>query len=294
MTTKWTLDKFKYKNKKPPYKKVCFGIRGQYGDILMQEPALRKFIKDNPDTKIVLAASKKFEQVLPLFENYHENIIDFKIFDGYGDWPTIGDKKYINTQDFDAMFPPDIPLHKDPNWAKHRHIVYETALMMGVEADSTDIQLKIPSEVVKESKSVALHLFSSKWPGGTRSINIEKQTKIVAHLMNLGYKVYQLSSPNQPHIENTIFEHGTYYEACLRMLSTDLLISCDSGMAWVSSAYNHPTIALFSTAYNPNIGTTENWHPTNPNGSYFEAQTANEIPTSDILKEVDNKLGIGQ
>ena len=50
-----------FKNGQPPYKKVCIGIRGQYGDILMQEPGLRKFIKDNPDTKITLAVSKKYK-----------------------------------------------------------------------------------------------------------------------------------------------------------------------------------------------------------------------------------------
>ena len=60
MTIKWTLDdtKYIYPNKQPPYNKVCLGIRGQFGDIVMQEPALRKFIKDNPETKITLAVSK--------------------------------------------------------------------------------------------------------------------------------------------------------------------------------------------------------------------------------------------
>ena len=75
MAIKWTLDKprYVYPNREPPYQKVCFGIRGQFGDIVMQEPGLRKFIKDNPDTKIVLAVSERYQQILPLFENYHEN-----------------------------------------------------------------------------------------------------------------------------------------------------------------------------------------------------------------------------
>ena len=36
---------------------------GQYGDILMQEPGLRKFIKDNPETKIVIALADKYKEV---------------------------------------------------------------------------------------------------------------------------------------------------------------------------------------------------------------------------------------
>ena len=294
MGIKWKLDnpRYVYPNKNPPYNKVCIGMRGQYGDVVMQEPGLRKFIKDNPDTKIVLAVSKKYEQILPLFKNYHENIVELKVFEGYDNWPTELDKTYINQQKFDAMFPPDIPLHKDPLWAKKRHIVEETALMIGLTSDTNDIQLNMPEEVVKEPKTVAVHLFSSKWPGGTRSVSVEKQTKIVAYLNELGYKVYQLSSPNQPKIDGTILNHGTYYDACIRMLSTDLLISCDSGMAWVASAYNHPTIALFSTAYNSQIGTTKNWHPINPESSYFEDILADRISMDKIKHEIDLKLGI--
>ena len=100
MTVKWILEKptrYKYKNNKPPYKKVCLGIRGQFGDIVMQEPAIRKFIKDNPETKITLAVSKRYEQILPLYENYHDNIIDFKVFEGYEQWPTPEDLKYLET-----------------------------------------------------------------------------------------------------------------------------------------------------------------------------------------------------
>jgi len=300
MTIKWSLNgappsnRYVYENKQPPYNKVCIGMRGQYGDVIMQEPALRKFIKENPDTKIVLAVAKKYEQVLPLFKDYHENIIEFKSFEGYDNWPTEEDTEYLQEQEFDALFPPDIPLHPDPLWAKQRHIVSETALMIGLTADTTDIELKMPQEVKKEPNTIAVHMFSSKWPGGTRSISVEKQTKIVAYLKELGYKVYQISSPNQPHIEGTIFEHGTYYDACIKMLSTDMLISCDSGMAWVASAYNHPTIALFSTAYNSQIGTTKNWHPVNPNGVYMEELLADQVPFEKIKEQINLRLGINK
>jgi len=298
MSINWTLknsapikQKFKHSNKSSPYDKVCFGMGGQYGDVIMQEPGLRKFIEDNPNTKITLAICDKYKDVLPLFYNYHENIVEYKVWEGYDDWPTQRDLEYIESQNFDAMFPCEKPFHAQLDWARHRHIVTETAMMLGVEAETDDIQLKMPKEVTKEPKTVALHLFSSKYPGGTRSISVKKQTKIVAHLNEMGYKVYQLSSPDQPHIEGTIFKHGTYYDACLRMLSTDLLISCDSGMAWVASAYNHPTVALFSYAYNQDIGTTVNWHPVNPNATYFESFLANDIPLENIFEQIEIKLG---
>lgn len=292
MAIKWTLDntKYVYPNKQPPYNKVCIGIRGQFGDIVMQEPALRKFIKDNPETKITIAVSKRYEQILPLYENYHENIDEFKVFEGYDQWPTSADLEYLEAQEFDALFPPDIPLHSEDDWANRRHIVKETALMIGLDSDSNNIQLNMPEDVVKEPNTVAVHLFSSKWPHGIRSISLENQVAIVKYLVEKGYKVYQLSAPHQPQIEGTVRKQGSYYDACIRMLSTDFLVSCDSGMPWVASAYDHPTVGLFSSNYNSLVATTKNWWPVNSNASYLEAPTANDINNDLIFKVIDEMI----
>mgnify|MGYP003110648125 CR=1 FL=1 len=281
---------FIFQNKKPPYKKVCFGIRGQYGDIIMQEPALREFIRNNPDTKIVIGAYKKYQDIFPLFYNYHENIIGYKAFDGYNDWPTKADKEYIKKEGFDAIFPNGIPIHQQPDWANYKHITVETALMIGLSARSSNIELYMPDDVKKEPKTACIHMFSSKYPGGARSVGIEKQTAITKHLLKNGYKVYQLSAPHQPHIEGAIFNKGTYYDACIRMLSADFLVSCDSGMPWVASAYNHPMLGLFSTAYNDLVTTTKNWQPINPNAIYLESPYANAISIDSIIKEINNLI----
>ena len=281
---------FKFQNSAPPYKKVYFGMNGQFGDIVMQIPALQQFIKDNPETKIVFGMSKKYEQILPIFYDYHPNIVDFKIWEGYDDWPTPSDLKYIEEQNFDAMFPCEKPKHEDPLFAKYRHINVETGLMMGVETDIIDIKLPYPKSVVKEPKTVALHLFSSKWPGGIRSINIQKQNFIVNYLRKKGYKIYQLSGPDQPHIKNTTFFRGTYFESCMKMLTTDFLVTCDSGMPWIASAYDHHTIGLYSWGYNPKIGTTKNWQPINKNAIFVEDFSANDIQISEIFKHIDTKI----
>jgi len=285
--------KYVFPNKSAPYKKVCIGMGGQYGDVIMQEPGLREFIKNNPDTKIILAICDKYKEVLPLFYDYHENIIDYKIWEGYDDWPAESDIKYINSQNFDAMFPCEKPEHEQLDWPKYRHITTETALMLGLSASTTNIQLNMPPGVVKEPKTVALHLFSSKWPSGARSLNVEKQTAIVDHVTSKGYKVYQISAPHQPHIKNTTFVKGTYFESCKKMLSTELLISCDSGMLFVASAYDHPTIGLMSIAYHPianTLGTTKNWQPVNPNAVYLEHMLAAQLPIDKIIAEIDKKI----
>ena len=253
----------------------------------MQEPGLRKFIEDNPETKIVLAICDKYKDIQPLFYNYHENIVDFKVWQGYDDWPTQSDLDYINEQGFDAMFPFEKPYHEQDDWANYRHIVEETALMLGVEASTNKIELKMPENVIKRPNTVAVHLFSSKWPRGTRSIDLKKQKLIVDYLIDKGYDVMQVSAPHQPQIEGTIIKQGSYYDACIKVLSCDFLVSCDSGMAWVASAYDHPTVGLFSSNYNTLVSTTKNWWPVNPNAVYLEAPIASTIQDDKIFEAID-------
>jgi|21_taG_2_1085346.scaffolds.fasta_scaffold01285_7 hypothetical protein len=296
---KWTLGPppYKHQNKAPPYKKVCIGIRGHYGDIMISEPGLRNFIKQNPETKIVFAVSKKYEDILPLFKNYHENIIELKAFEGYAEWPTSKDLEYIKEQDFDAMFPPDIPKHPEFYWPRYRHIVEETSFMIGLEIpNDKKINLPLPNGITKEPKTAAIHMFSSQWPNGVRSIDIPKQELIVEYLKQKGYeKVYQISSPEQPHIKGTIFpKGGTYYEACLRTLSTDILVSCDSGMVFLASAFNHPTLGLYSTAYNQAFATTKHCQPINKNAIYMEGYIASRIPIEQIYEAVDKVIEISK
>ena len=86
------------------------------------------------------------------------------MFEGYAQWPTAADLEYIETQEFDALFPPDVPLHSENDWANRRHIVKETALMIGLDSDSNNIQLICQKMLLRKPNTVAVHLFSSKWP----------------------------------------------------------------------------------------------------------------------------------
>ena len=63
--------------------KIYFGINGQFGDIIIQEPCLRSIIEDNPHIKIIMGCNKRYAGALQLYKNYHSNIIDFIIWEGY-------------------------------------------------------------------------------------------------------------------------------------------------------------------------------------------------------------------
>ena len=86
--------------------KIYFGINGQFGDIVIQEPTLRHIVESNPDKKIVLGCYKKYKEILDLYEDYHPNVVERKIWDGYNDWPTLEDSKYIKSQNFEHIYKP--------------------------------------------------------------------------------------------------------------------------------------------------------------------------------------------
>ena len=61
-------------------------------------------------------------------------------------------------------------------------------------------------------------------------------------------------------------------------------------MSVIASAYNHPTIGLYSSAYNPAVTTTKNWQPVNPNAAYLESNLANNISMYAIIDEINKKI----
>tara|TARA_R110002051_G_scaffold324374_1_gene421323 strand:- start:1752 stop:2606 length:855 start_codon:yes stop_codon:yes gene_type:complete len=280
-------------------KKIYFGINGQFGDIIIQEPTLRKVIQMNPDAEIIMGAYEKYFGILELYKNYHPQVVDFIKWEKYttreeengiGNWPGEKDKKIIEKMNFDKMY--DVsPIHKEQDWIHKRHIVNEFGNMYDIEVDNIKIRLNKPVYKKTNKKTVAIALLPSSWSwGGIRSISQEKITNIVSFLKQNGYDVLHLGGPDEPNIKNTIKIQGTYMDSVKAMLSTEFLITCDTGMSWVASAYNHPTIGLYAWGYNPVSKTTTNWQPKNPNAEYLEAYKANQINIYNILDKINKKI----
>ena len=270
-------------------KKVYFGINGQFGDVILQEPALRSFISDNPETKIVLGCHSKYFPALQLFNNYHENIIELKSWEGYNNWPTESDQQYINEQSFDHMFNP-MPQHTKKDWAATLHQTEESGLMQGISIKDTQIRLPKPEQIVKHDKTVAIALFPN-WPnGGIKSFSFESVSNIVKVINKMGFKTIHLNGPNEPDIPNARKINGSYVDSIRNLLGTDLLVTCDTGMSWVASAFQHPTVGFYAWGYNPVAGTSKNWQPTNPNAEYLEAYSVREMKKKDIISVIYKKL----
>lgn len=272
-----------------PLKKVSFGINGQFGDIIIQEPSLRSFIQDHPDAKIVLGCNNKYKEALELYRGYHENIIDFKFWDGYKHWPEPTDQQFIEDQKFEWVFNAQ-PRHTEKDWATHLHQTEECGLMQGIVVKDTQIKLPRPNDIIKHDKTVAISLFPN-WPnGGVKAFPLHTVANIVKIINKMGYKVIHLNGPNEPDVPNATKVNGSYLDSVKNLLGTDLLVTCDTGMAWVASGYQHPTVGLYAWGYNPVAGTSKNWQPTNPNANYLEAHSVNKISKQDIVAAIYKRL----
>ena len=269
--------------------KVYFGINGQFGDIIIQEPSLRKFISNNPDTKIVLGCNKRYFSILKLYEKYSENIIDFKSWDGYNNWPTNIDVEYIKKQNFDHIFNPK-PQHTATDWALRYHQTKEAGLMQGIDIDNTQISLPMLKGITRYKKTVAISLFPN-WPnGGVKAFSFDNIVNIVKVINKMGYNVIHLNGPNEPDIPNAKKINGSYIDSVRALLGTELLVTCDTGMSWVASGYQHHTVGFYAWGYNPVAGTSKNWQPTNPNALYKEGYSVNDISKKEIIDNIYKKL----
>lgn len=283
-------------------RKVYFGNLGQFGDIVMQEPALRQFIQDNPTDEITLGCSVKYADAMKLYEGYHENVKVRKLFLDYHNFPTEDDVRYFKNENFDLVTVKKdsneilrsdkgkLALHPDPNWANSVHQTVAAGRQQGIEVTDTQIKFNKKFDLKLNEKYVCFSLFPNHPRGGVKSLTRDQIMGIVKLINKLGYKAVHLNGPNEPDVGGSIKSNCSWIDSVALMTNSDLLITGDTGMAWAASGFQHPTVGLFAWGYNPVSGTSKNWQPTNPNATYLEAKAASQIQPKEIIQSIVQTL----
>ncbi len=279
-------------------KKVYFGNLGQFGDIVMQEPALRKYIKDNPDDKITLGVSLKYAEALKLYDNYHDNIVAKKIFLDYENFPTEDDVRYFNNEQFDLVTIKSdsnqielsdkgcLALHPDSQWATKIHQTVAAGRQQGIEVDDTQIRFNKTFDLEIKEKFVCFSLFPNYPHGGVKAPSIQQVEGIVKLINKMGYHAVHLNGPGEPDVKGSVKANRSWIDSVALLTKSEMLITADTGMSWVASAFNHPTVGLYAWGYNPVSNTSKNWQPTNSNAVYLEAHSASQIQPKNIINTV--------
>ncbi len=277
-------------------KKVYFGNLGQFGDIVMQEPALRQYIKDNPSDKVTLGCAMQYASALKLYDDYHENVSVRKLFLDYDNFPTEDDVKYFENEKFDLVTIKQesnqilksdkgkIALHPDSAGATKVHQTVAAGRQQGIEVTNTQVQFNKKSDLKLDEKYICFSLFPNHPSGGVKSLSNQQITGIVKLINKLGYRALHLNGPGEPDIEGSIKANCTWIESVSLLKNSELLITADTGMSWASSGFKHPTVGLYAWGYNPVAGTSKNWQPTNPNAVYLEERSAADITAKQIIE----------
>jgi len=271
-------------------KKAIGFLGGQLGDQIICLGAVKVLAEDYPDTDFTMAMSEKFSAIAPLFEN-QPYIKDIHIWQGYdAAWPTENDKKFIIDNKYDLVFNP-MDNNQHPRWFQTMHQVSSTCQRYGLRLpDTNEVFLKKNFKLLPMYKNhIALSVFANNGEG-VKSLSVGRAQELVDNLKSMGHKVLQLHGPKDPVLKNLEVISKSFVKAAQVLHSCKLLVTGDTAMSWVASAYKIPTLGLYAYSYHPNATTSVNWQPINPNAKYLEANIVANIPNDLIIEEVGKIL----
>jgi len=266
-------------------KKVIGFNLGQRGDLCMNTVAVNQLKEQIQDIHFTLGIAKKYADTAPLFFN-HPLIDSIHIYEGYDDWPTQTDKKFLINQKFNFIFN-GLPKHTSDDWWKYFHQAEEVCLMNGLNRPtSTKCSLiKWFDENKKLKNCIAFAPFAGFYNknNNKKTLSFNKAQSIIDQITALGYKVLQLGGDDEPKLENSIKIETDYFSSIKNMLSCKCLIHTDTGCGWFASAYEFPSIGLYSNEYYSKEF-VKNIQPTNKNAVYLDDIYCNNIDNEKIIQ----------
>jgi ADP-heptose:LPS heptosyltransferase len=257
---------------------------GQRGDIIMNTVVARGFKKEFPDSHLTLGIYKEYADMENLFKN-HPYINDVHIYDSYHEWPNAKDREYLKQEKFDRVYN-GMPQHSTHDWYNRCKSQTEEACLMNGVKPPENLQC-ILTKWFENNKNytnfICIAPFSSC---EAKDLSLQKANEITQIVKDLGFNVLQLSSPTQPKLNNVVFDYTDYFNSVVNMLSCKLLITINTGMSWVASAYNHKTLGLYGLDDWGYHGLTSSkiYEPINSNAIYLRNHHPNDI-NSEVIKE---------
>ena len=262
---------------------------GQYGDLIISTAAAKVFKERFPDSELTLGISKNFSEISPLFYNhlYFDNI---HIWEGYNNWPSDIDKKYLEFKKYDIVFNA-MPQHTRNDWYNYHHFTQEICLSHGFEP-TENLQCNLTKwfdTIPGYENYIALSVFPGYGASNGRTFSIEKLNELVDNIHKLGYKTILIGTDKEPKLNNTETTNTTFFNSVKTMLSCKMLITADTAMSWVASAYNFPTIGYYTRNYiDMKIDRICSHIPVNPHGQYISADKITDIPIEKIIELIKN------
>lgn len=267
------------------------GIRG---DLIISTVAARAFKQQHPGGTLTLGMNYRFADMAPLFYR-HPHFDDIHGYEGYDDWPTKADEAYLDRARYDIVFGamPKRPNGTESSWFQWEHQAGNVCSIYGLPYPSDGLQCHLNRwfEVPDYSGYIALNYVGAFYAGypNNKSYTPDQARDLVRLIRKKGYKVIVLGDPREPALEDTERCEMSYFDSVRTMLGCRALVGVDSGLLWCASAYSHPALASYGSAYyGDRVAAIQ---PINPAARYVAAPTIGEI-SLDSLAEGLQYLGI--
>ena len=264
--------------------KIAFGRQGQFGDLAMNQPSFDVLRELYPEASLCMTVNKKYKDIVPLFYN-QPNINGFFIADGYDDFPTDLDRRNASAMQFDEFYNPMIPHIDGEDWFKRRHQVKDVAFCYNLpECDDKINLVKYWGDEEKLNNTVAFCPFGA-YGAPHKSLTSDQIYSLIYFFKKQGYDVLQLcNKTDSTNYFSAIKNSNTSFIDSVKLLHRcKFLVTVDTAMCWIASAYNIPTVALYSHSYYSKEF-VKNIQPINPNSQYLSDEHISKIKVDKIVE----------
>lgn len=264
----------------------------QYGDLVIGTVTARAFKQQFPDYELEFGIASKYQGIAPLFFN-HPDIDKIHIWEGCDDWPNHPeDSRHLNWEKYDIVFHAMAP-HTINSWYNERHFTQENCLVHGLNPpENLQCFLNKWFDTLSGYENyVALSVFPGYGVSNGRTFSVEKLNELVEKIHKLGLKTIVIGTDLEPKLIDTKVTNTTFFNAVKIMLSCKILITADTAMSWVASAYDFPTIGFYTKNYfDMKIERIQSHIPVNPRGHYLAAEKIDDIEINNIVEILKEKI----
>ena len=277
--------------------------QGQYGDLFISLTACRVLKRTFPDCFLIYSVNRKYSDCIEILK-LSEDIDDFAIWEGYDDYPLDSDKQYLKYilgylrdagfEKFHQFNP--MQEHTILDWPNYWHQTEEACVMYKLPRPTdSEMDFKLRKPNLEQEETITICTGRRKEKDGlinTKALTIEiiESVKNFAEKNNL--TLIQIGADEEEGIDGVEKFKGSYSESVLKVLKSKLLVSCDTGMIWVSSAFSHPTVGLYDLSYYKFAKSCGNWTPKNKNQKTFYADLMKNIDLQELEESLTNIYNI--
>ncbi len=273
------------------------GLRpSKIGDIITSLPVLNLLEQQYSNSYKTISISKNYAQCVPLLLN--QKYIDRIHINEILERSNQEDINFFNSHDL--IIPPNLQ-HPDLFWYNKYHMVQENFIMMGLNWNELEPELRIPKlvkwfDISKYEKTIAIWPMAGNGQDIRRSPTKEWYEKLIKIITDdLGYIVLIFGHPNDFHISEDNYRYNSvsnlnhldFIQQIKMTLGCSLMIGCDAGSSLIMGAYEFYQITLLSDWMENHTSNFNALEPMNKNNiSIFEKGGCDNISHNSVINAI--------